>query len=333
MSTEFWLCESGTGGSGHTVTAVFSNESYPVVHFLEITGAASGTSLDVHGVSSEDVPPQIVELPSATTQANEIIIAMITGWGKSGSTFSEANGYTFQTVEEDTSQFYPSAVASKVVSSTGTYPASFSYDQTGAFFEVASLAILSLKAAAGGGGSDTTPNAFTFTDQTSVPISSVRTSNTITITGIDAASAISISGGEYSKNGGSWTTSAGTVVVNDTVQVRHTSSASYGTATNTTLTVGGVSDTFTSTTINTRTASITLHNASDTNLASVSLQWFIESAWGNGKYDSSCAGTTSTDANGDLLLTGLTAPAGNYIIHVRIASDTTSNAAGLITLV
>lgn len=98
------------------------------------------------------------------------------------------------------------------------------------------------------GAVDTTPDAFTFTDQTAVALSTLRTSNTVTITGINAASAVSITGGEWQKNGGSWGSGAGTVVVNDTVAVRHTSSGTDATAVNTTLTIGGVSDTFTSTT-------------------------------------------------------------------------------------
>jgi len=97
-------------------------------------------------------------------------------------------------------------------------------------------------------GPDTTPDAFSFTDQTGVGVASTCTSNSITVTGIDAAADITITGGEYSINGGAWTSAAGTVVVNDTVRVRHTSSGAYETATNTALTIGGVSDTFTSTT-------------------------------------------------------------------------------------
>jgi hypothetical protein len=95
---------------------------------------------------------------------------------------------------------------------------------------------------------DVTPDQFYFTDQTNVPLSSLRTSNTITATGIDYTTPLSISGGEYSINGGAWTSAAGSVVNDDTVAVRHTSSSSYNTAVNTTLTIGGVSDTFTSTT-------------------------------------------------------------------------------------
>ena len=96
---------------------------------------------------------------------------------------------------------------------------------------------------------DTTPDAFTFTDVTGQSVSTVVESNAITVTGIDAAAVISVTGGEYQINGGAWTSSPGTVTAGQTVQVRHTTSASYSTATNTVLTIGGVSDTFTTTTM------------------------------------------------------------------------------------
>lgn len=96
--------------------------------------------------------------------------------------------------------------------------------------------------------SDTTPDAFAFTDQSGVGISSTITSAAITITGINAAADITVSGGTYNINGGAFTAVAGTVVDGDEVQARHTSSASYLTLTSTTVTIGGVSDTFSSTT-------------------------------------------------------------------------------------
>lgn len=99
-----------------------------------------------------------------------------------------------------------------------------------------------------GSGADTTPAAFSFLDQTGVAVSSTITSAAITVTGINAAAAISVSGGTYSVNGGGFTSSPGTVVNNDAVVVRHTSSGSQSTGVSTVLTIGGVSDTFTSTT-------------------------------------------------------------------------------------
>ena len=95
----------------------------------------------------------------------------------------------------------------------------------------------------------TTPDAFTFVDQTGVAPSSVITSAPITITGINAPSPISVTGGEYSIAGGPWTSAPGTVTNGQTVAVRGTSSATNSTAKTITLTVGGVSDTFDITTV------------------------------------------------------------------------------------
>lgn len=74
------------------------------------------------------------------------------------------------------------------------------------------------------------------------------TSNSVTVSGIDAAAAISVSGGSYSVNNGTFTITPGLVNNGDTVKVRHTSSANYATKVNTTLAMGGVSATFSSTT-------------------------------------------------------------------------------------
>jgi hypothetical protein len=95
---------------------------------------------------------------------------------------------------------------------------------------------------------DETPNAFTFTDQTNSPLSTLTESNTITVAGLGVSVTISVTGGEYSLNSGAFTSTAGTATNGDTVKVRHTTSGSNSTATNTTLTIGTVSDTFTTTT-------------------------------------------------------------------------------------
>ena len=95
---------------------------------------------------------------------------------------------------------------------------------------------------------DTTPNPFTFVDQTGAAISTLITSNSITVGGINYATAISVTGGSYSKNGGAFTAASGTVNNGDTVRVQQTSSAAYNTTTHTVLSIGGVKDTFSVTT-------------------------------------------------------------------------------------
>ena len=111
--------------------------------------------------------------------------------------------------------------------------------------------------------SDTYPNAFTFTDQTGVAVSTEVTSAAITVAGIDAAAAISITGGTYQIGSGTFTNSAGTVTNGQTVKVKHTSSSSNNTATDTVLTIGGVSDTFTSTTVAAPVTGVALPNEID----------------------------------------------------------------------
>lgn len=98
-------------------------------------------------------------------------------------------------------------------------------------------------------GPDTTPDAFTFTDQTGVNPGATVTSAPVTITGIAAPATIGVTGGGYSIGcTGTFTASGGTIANNEQVCVRHTASASFAASTNTVLTVGGVTDTFTSTT-------------------------------------------------------------------------------------
>ncbi len=96
---------------------------------------------------------------------------------------------------------------------------------------------------------DTTPSVFSFVDQTDVVLNGVTTSTSITVLGVNSATAISVTNGDYSINSGPFTSTAGVVNNGNTVRVRHTSATTVSTATNTTLDIGGVTDVFTSTTI------------------------------------------------------------------------------------
>lgn len=91
---------------------------------------------------------------------------------------------------------------------------------------------------------DSEVSLFSFNPLYNQPLSTVISSNTILVQGINVPVPISIVGGEYSVNGGAWVSSAGTVFNNDTVQVRQTSSASNNTTTTATLTISGTSADF-----------------------------------------------------------------------------------------
>ncbi|MCB9983913.1 MAG: hypothetical protein H6861_09640 [Rhodospirillales bacterium] len=98
--------------------------------------------------------------------------------------------------------------------------------------------------AASSSASDCTPDAFTFTDVTEQPLSSVVASNIVTITGIDGDCPAFVSGSgspQISVNSGAWLTST-TISPGDTLQVRMTTSASVNTAQIASVTVGTVSD-------------------------------------------------------------------------------------------
>jgi hypothetical protein len=98
---------------------------------------------------------------------------------------------------------------------------------------------------------DTTPDPFILADQPDVPLSTPITSAPVAVTGITVPTPISVSGdptSQYSINGGAFTSAAGSVSNGNTVRVRHTSAVVPDATVDTTLNIGGVTDTFTSTT-------------------------------------------------------------------------------------
>lgn len=116
-----------------------------------------------------------------------------------------------------------------------------------------------------GGAGDDTPDAFSFTDQTNVALSTLTTSNIVQIAGITGSVATSISGGgspEYRicSDGTSdancdgsvvqnWTSGAASINNNQYLQLRLTSSASNSTMLSATITVGTGSDQWNVTTL------------------------------------------------------------------------------------
>lgn len=76
----------------------------------------------------------------------------------------------------------------------------------------------------------------------------IITSNAITVSEIDAPATLSISGGQYAVNGGSFTNADGEAENGDSVTVQVAASENFSAETTATLTIGGVSGTFTVTT-------------------------------------------------------------------------------------
>lgn len=91
---------------------------------------------------------------------------------------------------------------------------------------------------------DQNADEFKFPIKRGVPLSSYVTSNTVTVSGINEEVPISVKGGEYSINGGPYTSADGTVNNGDTVQIRLISAASYSTLKSAIVNIGGESDNF-----------------------------------------------------------------------------------------
>lgn len=98
------------------------------------------------------------------------------------------------------------------------------------------------------GAYDMTPDALAFVALSDVTRSTMQTSESVAIGGVDTSVRISVANGTYSLNGGAFTATAGTAVAGDVVQLRHTSSASFDSTVTTTLSVGRSSAIFSSTT-------------------------------------------------------------------------------------
>lgn len=96
--------------------------------------------------------------------------------------------------------------------------------------------------------SDTTPDAFSFTAITNSNPSLDTQSNTITIAGLNAPAALSITGGTYSIDGSQFTSANGTISNGQTLRLRVTASADPGETVVATVTVGDFSTNFSVTT-------------------------------------------------------------------------------------
>ena len=98
---------------------------------------------------------------------------------------------------------------------------------------------------------DSIPDAFGFASRTDVALGAVVSSSAITVQGLEGYTTVSIVNGEYDFgcDGGFATGTISDVANGTSICVRHTASANASTTVTTTLTIGGVSGTFSSTTI------------------------------------------------------------------------------------
>jgi hypothetical protein len=150
---------------------------------------------------------------------------------------------------------------------------------------------------------DTTPNAFDFVSQTNLGVSVVATSNTITVAGINANAVVTVSNGFYSIGcDGTFTADAGNIAPGQTVCVRHTTSASVITSVTTTLTIGGVAGTFTTTTAPQQTLTVNLSGDGTGSVVSTSPASVI-----------SCPSACDAEINPGVVVTLVAIPSGSSL--------------------
>ncbi len=196
---------------------------------------------------------------------------------------------------------------------------------------------------------DTTPDAFSFTDQTGVAVNTVTNSNIVQITGITAQATITFTGGGFFRVCGdaacsvnpTWNlTSIGGAIGNgEYLQVRVTSSASYSTAFNLVVNVGGVSDTWTVTTganLDTTPNAFTFTDVTDSATSTVTPSNIVQISGINTSTPVSATGsaqirvcTNATCSTNPAWITGTTGTniTNNQYLQVRMTSSASNSTA------
>jgi Domain of unknown function (DUF4214) len=98
-------------------------------------------------------------------------------------------------------------------------------------------------------GPDSTPDNFSFAELANAPLGGVAVSPGATITGINTAASVLVTGGSYSINNAPFTAVNGTITAGQTIRLQHVSSCTPNTAVTTTITIGDVTRSFVSRTV------------------------------------------------------------------------------------
>jgi hypothetical protein len=158
-----FIAANRAGGAGHTATATFSANiaSGISIILLEMKGCALSSPLDqsntgTSGPSQTTGPGVSGNITVTPPASGEILVSVMMNDDSSAAlTYAEANGFTIQVTNTAFATFFWQwAIGTKIVSSPGTYSASWTWG--GANLSSACL-IDSFKGAPAGGGADTMP--------------------------------------------------------------------------------------------------------------------------------------------------------------------------------
>jgi len=138
-TANIYVCDGGTGGSGHTATLTMSAADSFCFFFIELTGAAN-PSVDVtgNGSNNDSGLTTVTGASVTTTFAPDLILSLIGCFGSTATITDSGTGFAF--VDKDVTDGVPAgAVSYAIKSATGTY--SDTYTQgTGNFNSFAAVA-------------------------------------------------------------------------------------------------------------------------------------------------------------------------------------------------
>jgi hypothetical protein len=248
------LTACGGGGGSGTAPIVSSKAESSLSNSVasSIEGSASSASSAGSSSSADKIPEAFSFVPAtnaalgAATISSSIIlsgfdvtvpISIINGeYSINGGAFTSAAG-SISPMQTLVVKVIASNANSSVVDATLTVGG------VSATYSVTTLA-------------DAIPNAFTFTSKIDAALGSINTSDTVTIEGVEVAAPIVITGGEYSINGGAFTSTAGSVANGQTIRVKAVAPAGNGLTHSAIVNIGGVSGTYAITTVFDKTAPV-----------------------------------------------------------------------------
>jgi hypothetical protein len=146
---QWYVCENGTGGAGHTFTFTTANDNYCSLFLVEITGATA-TPLDKNAQgSTTGLQPWATVSTGTLAQADELILSAVAVNNDGANPYVSNNG-TILDQEPNITFYWTSAIAKHVVASTTSYAPSWNGRNGNGNV---GMCLVTFKEGAGGGGS------------------------------------------------------------------------------------------------------------------------------------------------------------------------------------
>lgn len=132
LNVYMYVCDNGSGGSGHTATANFSVVGHGAIFFDEVTGAANPSYDTSATVSNNGGGASQSGASVSTGNANDLILSMLCTNGD-GATITDTAGWNaiLDSVGAGTAGNATAAISYEVVSSTGTYSDTYGVSTSG----------------------------------------------------------------------------------------------------------------------------------------------------------------------------------------------------------